>query len=68
LWRGPALADVSETLRAAELPRLEEIHMAAVEGRIAAELALGQHLRAVPDLVGLVARYPLRERLRAQLV
>lgn len=66
LWRGPALGDVTDHLRAAETPRLEEARMVALENRIEAELALGEHLRLVSELRGLVARHPLRERLRAQ--
>ncbi|MEV6301941.1 AfsR/SARP family transcriptional regulator [Actinoplanes sp. NPDC051861] len=66
LWRGPALTGVSEHLREAELPQLEEARMTALESRIEADLALLQHQRLIPELTGLVTRYPLRERLRAQ--
>ncbi|ASO19096.1 DNA-binding SARP family transcriptional activator [Actinoalloteichus hoggarensis] len=68
LWYGPALTDVSEALRDLETPRLEEMRLAAVEDRIEARLALGEHAQVVPELVELVARRPLRERLRAQLM
>ncbi|WP_232251176.1 AfsR/SARP family transcriptional regulator [Actinoalloteichus sp. GBA129-24] len=68
LWRGPALADVTEALRDLETPRLEEMRLAALEDRIEARLALGEHSHVVPELVELVARCPLRERLRAQLM
>ena len=69
LWRGPALADFSDAPFArAESARLEELRSAATEDRIEAELALGRHSELVPELEALVARHPLRERLRAQLM
>jgi predicted ATPase/DNA-binding SARP family transcriptional activator len=69
LWRGPALADFSDAPFArAESARLEELRSAATEDRIEAELALGRHAELVPELEALVAQYPLRERLRAQLM
>jgi DNA-binding SARP family transcriptional activator len=69
LWRGPALADFSDAPFArAESARLEELRSAATEDRIEAELALGRHAQLVPELEALVAQYPLRERLRAQLM
>ncbi|GLX21481.1 BTAD domain-containing putative transcriptional regulator [Streptomyces lavendulae] len=63
LWRGPALAglDGSETARAAAA-RLEEARLSALEDRIEAELRLGGHRSAVPELRELTARHPLRER------
>ncbi|MDW5328078.1 AfsR/SARP family transcriptional regulator [Plantactinospora sp. KLBMP9567] len=68
LWRGPALAGVTEYLSDAERPRLEEARLAALGDRIDAELALGQHGRLVVELTGLVAADPLREQLRGQLM
>jgi len=55
LWRGPA-------------PGLEERRLAALEDRIEADLALGRHAQLVGELETLVAREPLRERLRGQLM
>jgi predicted ATPase/DNA-binding SARP family transcriptional activator/class 3 adenylate cyclase len=69
LWRGPALADVGEDgLLALESSRLEELRLAAVEGRIDAELALGLHSELVGELERLVGENPLRERLWRQLM
>ncbi|MFY1670077.1 BTAD domain-containing putative transcriptional regulator [Plantactinospora sp. WMMB334] len=68
LWRGPALAGVTEFLGDAERPRLEEARLAALGDRIDAELALGQHARLVVELTGLVAADPLREQFRGQLM
>ncbi|MEU4729796.1 BTAD domain-containing putative transcriptional regulator [Streptomyces sp. NPDC023588] len=68
LWSGPALGGVTEHLARVELPRLEEARMAALEGRIAADLALGRQDALVSELVDLVEAYPVRERLRAQLM
>ncbi len=67
-WRGPALANVTEFLADAELHRLEEARMVALESRVEADLALGRHGSLIPELTGLVIGHPLRERLRAQLM
>ncbi len=69
LWRGPALADVEEAAFAAgPIARLEELRLAATEDRIEADLALGHGAGLAPELEELVAAYPLRERLRGQLM
>jgi DNA-binding SARP family transcriptional activator len=69
LWRGPPLADLaSEPFAQGEIARLEELHLAALEERIEADLALGRHGELVPELEALVRANPLRERLRAQLM
>ncbi|HKS99350.1 MAG TPA: AfsR/SARP family transcriptional regulator [Rugosimonospora sp.] len=69
LWRGSALADFTDvrTLRTTAA-RLEERRLAAVEARVAADLALGSHADLVGELSALVAEHPLREHLRAQLM
>jgi predicted ATPase/DNA-binding SARP family transcriptional activator len=69
LWRGPALADFGgEPFAVANATRLEELRLGALEDRIAAELALGEHARLVGELEGLVAEQPLRERPQALLM
>jgi DNA-binding SARP family transcriptional activator len=69
LWRGPPLADFEfEPFAQAEIARLEELRLAALERRIEADLRLGRHLDLVPELETLVARHPLRERFRGQLM
>ncbi|GHG64431.1 BTAD domain-containing putative transcriptional regulator [Streptomyces griseocarneus] len=66
LWRGPAFADFAdqEYVRPAAL-RLEELRLAALEDRARARLELGEHDGLAAELSDLVARHPLRERLRA---
>ena len=66
LWRGPALAEFSEPFARHEGARLEELRVAALEGRIEADLALGHHREVVSELEALIAEHPLRERLRSQ--
>ena len=67
LWRGPALADfVYETFAQGEIARLNELRSSVLEDRIDADLELGRHSELVGELEGLVAEYPLRERLRGQ--
>lgn len=68
LWSGPAVADTTKFLREAAEPGLNEARMAALECRIDADLARGAHAHVVSELTDLVAHYPLRERLRAQLM
>lgn len=69
LWRGPALVGVGEVdslMR--EAVRLEELRLAAVEGRIEADIELGLHAEVTGELEGLVAEHPLRERLWRLLI
>jgi DNA-binding SARP family transcriptional activator/pimeloyl-ACP methyl ester carboxylesterase len=68
LWRGAALAEFSERFAQTESARLEELHLACLEDRIEADLALGHHADLVGELEALVIRLPLRERLRGQLM
>ena len=68
-WRGPPLVDIpSEPTVQAEIVRLEELRLLALEERIEADLVLGHHSDVVPELESLVERYPLRERLWGQLM
>ena len=68
-WRGPALVEFPDAPFAQhEINRLEEERLAALEGRIEAELELGGHAELVAELESLVERYPLRERLWGQLM
>jgi DNA-binding SARP family transcriptional activator len=69
LWRGPALADLAnEPFAQAEIRRLEELRLGALERRVEADLALGRHPELVAELEVLVQAHPLRERLRAALM
>jgi DNA-binding SARP family transcriptional activator/tetratricopeptide (TPR) repeat protein len=69
LWRGPALAEFNaEPFGRSEGARLEELRLSALETRVDAELAFGHHADLVGELESLVARHPLRERMRGQLM
>jgi DNA-binding SARP family transcriptional activator len=69
LWRGPPLADFSYAPFAQlAIVRLEELRLAAIELRIEAQLALGEHARLAGELQALVLEHPLRERLWGQLM
>jgi DNA-binding SARP family transcriptional activator len=68
LWRGPALADVTEYLASSMVPVLDEARMVIREAFFAAQLALGRNAQVAAELTGLVAEYPLRESLRAMLM
>jgi WD40 repeat protein/DNA-binding SARP family transcriptional activator len=69
LWRGPALEEFADRPFArADIARLEEMRLAAIEERIGADMDLGRHADVVAELENLVAAQPLRERLRAQLM
>ena len=50
----------------AEVARLAEARLAAVEDLVEADLACGRHAAVTSELDGLVASYPLRERLCGQ--
>jgi DNA-binding SARP family transcriptional activator/ABC-type branched-subunit amino acid transport system substrate-binding protein/streptogramin lyase len=69
LWRGPPLADFAyEPFAQEEIGRLEDAKLDAVEDRVDADLALGNHTPLVGELETLVAENPLRERLLGQLM
>ncbi|MFJ5798299.1 BTAD domain-containing putative transcriptional regulator [Streptomyces decoyicus] len=71
LWRGAAMQDIgledSAAFNAA-LDRLEGLRLTATEERFDAEVTLGRGAEMVPELTGLVAAHPLRERLVAALM
>jgi DNA-binding SARP family transcriptional activator len=51
LWRGPALSDVAdEPFAAAEIRRLDELRLAALEEVIDDDLAAGRHRQVVGEL------------------
>jgi YVTN family beta-propeller protein len=69
VWRGPPFADFAyEPFAEAEIARLEESRLAALEDRIEADLASGESARLVGELEALVRERPLRERVRGQLM
>src|SRR6266545_2239528 len=69
LWRGPALADLLFEPAVAEgAARLEGLRLAAREACIDADLELGRNAELIGELEALVAKHPLRERLRGQLI
>ena len=66
LWRGPPLADFADALFAKPaIARLEEQRLVVAEDYAEARLALGEHSLLAGELGELVARHPLRERLRS---
>ncbi|MEV0803147.1 BTAD domain-containing putative transcriptional regulator [Kribbella sp. NPDC050281] len=66
LWRGPAYADVAqEAFARATIDRLDEERLAVQEAYAEARFLLGEHEELVAELAELVARHPLRQRLRA---
>ena len=69
LWRGPALADLDhEPFAQIAIGRLEEILLAALELRVAAELALGRHRELVGELDELGAQHPFHEPFALRLM
>jgi DNA-binding SARP family transcriptional activator len=69
LWRGQPFSDVAfGDAPHGELVRLAERRMTVLESRIEADLRNGRGAQVVPELKKLVAEYPYRERLHAQLM
>jgi DNA-binding SARP family transcriptional activator len=66
LWRGHAYADVEANGHLdAEMTRLSEMRLAALESRIDADIRAGRHRDVVGELEGLTVEYPYRENFRA---
>jgi DNA-binding SARP family transcriptional activator/tetratricopeptide (TPR) repeat protein len=69
LWRGTPLVDVpSQMLRDLWVPRLDQLHVQALEWRIEADLHEGRHDQLIPELRDLAARHRLREHFHGQLM
>jgi DNA-binding SARP family transcriptional activator len=69
LWRGPPLAEVAfEDFAQAEIRRLEELRLVALETRIEADLQLGRDAELIAELDTLLVEQPTRERLAGQLM
>ncbi|MBE1488906.1 AfsR/SARP family transcriptional regulator [Plantactinospora soyae] len=69
LWRGRAMSDVVQgPLLGRRARQLEEERLATLEFSAQAHLDLGQNAKAVTLLRRIVAEYPLRERVQANLM
>ena len=69
LWRARPLADLDGEPGVQELVlELEEQRVAAVELRVWSELQAGRSNELIPELEELVAEYPAREKLHADLI
>jgi DNA-binding SARP family transcriptional activator len=68
LWRGEALSGLDAPFVDGEAAALKELRLAALEARVEADLDAGRDGELVAELSALVARHPLRERLRGQLI
>jgi DNA-binding SARP family transcriptional activator len=64
LWRGPAFADVEAAPIRAAAGRLSERYLRAAEDKAEIDLGLGRCGQVLTDLGALIARNPLRDRLR----
>jgi DNA-binding SARP family transcriptional activator len=68
LWRGDAVGDIASQIVQQAAARLNESRLAAQEACVDLELRLGRQAQVVGELTELVARYPWRDRFRAQLM
>ena len=69
LWHGPPFADfTAEPFAQAEIARLEQLRLWALEQRNEAQLSLGRHAEVLAELPTLIDKHPLEEALRAQLI
>jgi predicted ATPase/DNA-binding SARP family transcriptional activator len=64
LWSGPALGDLPPEILAVERTQIEELRLTALELRIEAHLAAGEHGQVIARVSTLIAEHPYRERLR----
>ena len=69
LWRGETLADLGELpFVVREREHLDQQRLAALEARLDADLAVGDHTAVIGELERLVDRYPTREAFARQLM
>ncbi len=69
LFRGPPLEDLARAPFAqAEVGRLEELRLGALERRLDSDLETGKHAEVVGELESLVVRLPFREGFWTQLM
>jgi DNA-binding SARP family transcriptional activator len=64
LWRGEPLADsATAPFARAEIAKLRELRLAALETRAAAAIGLGRHVETIPALRELAEQHPEREAI-----
>ncbi|MGW5668423.1 BTAD domain-containing putative transcriptional regulator [Micromonospora sp. NPDC003776] len=68
LWQGEPFTGFAGPFFEAARHRLVELRAVALETRVELELASGRHGELVGELVELVREFPVRERLRQQLM
>ncbi len=68
LWDGPPFEGLNSRVLEAAATLLTERYLATVEEYFEIQLTLGKHHELIGELKVLTATYPLRERLRAQLM
>ena len=69
LWRGAALADARDlSATRAEIARLEELRIVAIEQLADVRLSLGDHSLVIDSLTAAIKEHPLRERLTESLM
>jgi DNA-binding SARP family transcriptional activator len=68
LWRGPACAEIDAAAVRQAAAMLDERRAVALEDAMGLELAAGRARELLGELAALVDRFPLRERLRGQLM
>jgi predicted ATPase/DNA-binding SARP family transcriptional activator len=68
-WGGAPLEEFAwAPFAPAEIDRLEELRLTALELRVEADLGAGRHAELIAELQRLTARHPWRERLHGQLM
>lgn len=68
LWQGMPLAGIAGPYARVQRARLSELHAAAAEDGLAADIGSGAHQAAIPELQTLRDSYPLREKLTELLM
>lgn len=68
-WHGPPYSDLGdEPALAAEIARLDELRLRALEARLDGQLRVGRHADTVGELTTLRAEHPYRERFTELLM
>lgn len=68
LWHGTPLSGLTGPFAESRRLHLSDLYMAAVEDKLAADVAMGEHAGAIPELRALLRKHPFHEGLASLLI